>query len=108
MLHETLEKVRSTSPTAYQEMLKSMLSLVLSIPAGFNFDDLEVPSSARSGKKCQDLVLLFLTHLSPSPDTIFGAPLTTEGICTITQLIEHIKKPKSECLISGFYFSNMF
>ena len=53
MLHETLEKVRSTSPTAYQEMLKSMLSLVLSIPAGFNFDDLEVPSSARSGKKCR-------------------------------------------------------
>lgn len=50
ILHPMLEKVRSTSPTVYQEMLKSRLSLVLTIPAGFNFDDLEQVPPVRAGK----------------------------------------------------------
>lgn len=51
MLHPKLEQVRLSSSIAYKEMLKSKLSLVLTIPMGFDFDDLDVPpSSIRSGK----------------------------------------------------------
>lgn len=74
MLHSILEKVRIESAKTYKELIKTNLSLLLEIDVGFDFDSIGCVTQMRHS------------------DTIFGAPLTHEGICTINQLIYFISE----------------
>lgn len=77
--HPTLDRVKNASANTFREMVKSHLTRVIDIESGYDFDSIE------------QLPLNNGSHM----DTIFGAPLTQEGICCMAQLIDHIKKDES-------------
>ncbi|KPM09536.1 rho GTPase-activating protein 19-like protein [Sarcoptes scabiei] len=72
-LDSTLQKVFLTSELAYRELIKVHLSRLIEIDSGFDFDRIYQTSTVHA-------------------DTIFGANLTQEGICSINQLIVYISK----------------
>ena len=58
MLHPTLEKVRIASAKVYKEMIKTNLSILLTIETGFNFDELEVVVQKHAGMFIWNLIFV--------------------------------------------------
>ena len=124
LLHPTLERVRATSIRTYKELVKTNLSILLDIDSGFDFDAVDASSSLynlrnigfgslnkHSARKCLSrgcYWLLFSSFASTGfagTETIFGAPLTVEGICTINQLISIITADESKPIFGFLYFA---
>ncbi|XP_046916973.2 uncharacterized protein LOC124497369 [Dermatophagoides farinae] len=80
--HPTLRKVMSTSECAYRSMITTQLARLLDIDSEFNFDHNH--NNDNDNHSIND---------NQRSATVFGAPLTHEGICSISQLIEYISKP---------------
>ena len=79
-LHPTLQKVSSISKVAYRSMIATELARLLNADFKLNFIDHDDNDNNNSNNNDKSA-------------TIFGATLTFEGICSISQLIDYISKP---------------
>lgn len=77
-LHPILDRVRRASEDAYHQMLKVNLSRLMELEYDFADEDFENSSHHH--------------HTG----NIFGAPLTLEGICSVNQLMNFIRKKDSK------------